>query len=342
MAENQCYIADLESLSDEQKAACQTVVVPTNNIAFFAVEMPKVARSKWAQLVPWLLEDKLLAPADDVHFAFGERNLDGLVPVAVVDKAVMQSWVDSFEAVAVENCVADIFELPFIEGKWVVSYQADYARVRSGVCEGFAGSKVWVDSIIAAHSAIELEIYTDDFIATKVMEPATSINLLQGSYKPNKSKGSSELAAWLPIALTAVAILLLLTMTILLEAYQFNQTAESYRQSSLRDFERLFDSTLDVDTGQLRQEAEYLQRYAQHKGQRGDGVSGLLQAVDRVVSKCSRCNLIAIQAENNKLELSFSAVEEGFEAKLTKIDGVTIGSNKVGENTVVSIMRDTG
>jgi hypothetical protein len=99
---------------------------------------------------------------------------------------------------------------------------------------------------------------------------------------------------------------------------------------------------LNADDGGLRQEAEYLQRYAQHKGQRGDGVSGLLQAVDRVVSKCSRCNLIAMQAESNTLQLTFSAVETEFEAKLTKIAGVTIRSNKIGENTVVSIMRDAG
>jgi general secretion pathway protein L len=342
MVENQYYITDVASLSDEQKAVCQTVIVPTNDISFFAVEMPKVARSKWAQLIPWLLEDKLLTPADDVHFAFGERNEVGLVPVAVVAKVLMQNWVDSFEAAPVENCIADIFELPFVEGKWVVSYQADYARVRSSESEGFAGSKAWVDAVIVAQSEIELEVCNDDFVAAKAMVSPASINLLQGAYKPNKRKGSGEAKAWLPIALATVAILLLFITTILVEAYQFNQTAESYRQSSLRDFERLFGSTLNADGGGLREEAEYLQRYAQHKGRRGEGVSGLLQAVDRVISKCARCNLIAMQAENNKLELTFSEVETELEAKLTKIDGVTIRSNKVGENTVVSIMRDTG
>ena len=341
MAENQYYITDVAALSDEQKAVCQTVIVPTNDISFFAVDMPKVARSKWAQLIPWLLEDKLLTPAVDVHFAFGQRNANGLVPVAVVSRELMQNWVDSFEAVPVENCIADIFELPFVEGKWVISYQADYTRVRSGEYQGFAGSKAWVDSVVAAQSDIELEVCSDGFVDARAIESSVSINLLQGAYKPKKSKGSVESKAWLPITLAAVAVLLLFVTTLLVEAYQFNQTAESYRQSSLRDFERLFGATLNADDG-LRQEAEYLQRYAQHEGQRGDGVSGLLQAVDRVVSKCSRCNLIAMQAENNTLELTFSAVETELEAKLTKIAGVTIRSNKVGENTVVSIMRDAG
>jgi hypothetical protein len=49
-----------------------------------------------------------------------------------------------------------------------------------------------------------------------------------------------------------------------------------------------------------------------------------------------------MQAENNKLALTFSAVETEFEARLSKIAGVTIRSNKVGENTVISIMRDAG
>jgi general secretion pathway protein L len=342
MAENQYYITDVASLSDEQKAACQTVIVPTTDISFFAVDMPKVARSKWAQLIPWLLEDKLLTPAVDVHFAFGQRNASGLVPVAVVARELMQNWVDSFEAVPVENCIADIFELPFAEGKWVVSYQADYARVRSGESQGFAGSKAWVESVVAAQSDVELEICGDGFVGVRAIEPSASINLLQGVYKPKKRKGSGESKAWLPVALAGVVVLLLFITTLLVEAYQFNQTAQSYRQSSLRDFERLFGSTLNADDGGLRQEAEYLQRYAQHKGQRGDGVIGLLQAVDRVVSKCSRCNLIAMQAESNTLELTFSAVETEFEAKLTKIAGVTIRSNKIGDNTVFSIMRDAG
>ena len=342
MAENQYYITDVASLSDEQKAVCQTVIVPTNDISFFAVDMPKVARSKWAQLIPWLLEDKLLTPAADVHFAFGQRNASGLVPVAVVGRELMQNWVDSFEAVPVENCIADIFELPFVEGKWVISYQADYTRVRSGEYQGFAGSKAWVDAVVAAQSDIELEVCSDGFVGASAIESAVSINLLQGVYKPKKRKGSGEAKVWLPIALAGVAVLLLFITTLLVEAYQFNQTAESYRQSSLRDFERLFGSALNADDGGLRQQAEYLQRYAQHKGQRGDGVSGLLQAVDRAVSKCSRCNLIAMQAENNKLALTFSAVETEFEVRLSKIAGVTIRSNKVGENTVISIMRDAG
>jgi general secretion pathway protein L len=342
MAENQYYITDMALLSDEQKAVCQTVIVPTSDISFFAVEMPKVARSKWPQLIPWLLEDKLLTPAADIHFAFGERNGDGLVPVAVVDKALMQRWVDSFEAAPVKSCIADVFELPFEEGKWVVSYHADYARVRSGQSEGFAGSKGWVDAVIAAQADVQLVVCSDDFVGTKGIELATSINLLQGSYKPKKSKASGAANVWLPIVLTSVAILLLFIITLLVEAYQFNQTAESYRQSSLRDFERLFGSALTADGGGLREEADYLQRYAEHKDQTGNGVSGLLQAVDRIVSTCARCNLIAIQADNNKLELSFSAVEAELEAKLAKISEVTIQSNKVGENTVVSIMRDAG
>lgn len=339
MAENQYYIADITSLSEEQKAACQTVIVPTKGVSFFAVEMPKVARSKWAQLIPWLLEDKLLAPAAEVHFAFGKRNADGLVSVAVVAKELMQGWVESFQMAPVENCIADIFELPFIEGKWVVNYQADYARIRSGEYEGFSGSKAWVESIIAAQADIELEICSD---CANAVDPSASINLLQGAYKPKKNKNSGKPNVWLPMTLAAVAVLLLFMITILVEAYQFNQTADSYRQSSQRDFERLFGSTLVADGGGLRQEAEYLQRYAQHKVQQPSGASGLLQVVDRVVSKCSSCNLIAVQAENNTLTLTFSVVEAGFEAKLTKTTGVIVQRNQVGENTIISIMRDAG
>ena len=339
MAENQYFIADVTSLSDEQKAACQTVIVPTKDISFFVVEMPKVARSKWAQLIPWLLEDKLLTPAAEVHFAFGKRNADGLVPVAVVAKELMQVWVESFQAAPVENCIADIFELPFVEGKWVVNYQVDYARIRSGEYEGFSGSKAWVESIVAAQADIELEVCSD---CANAVDPSASINLLQGVYKPKKNKNSGKPNVWLPITLAAVAVLMLLVITILVEAYQFNQTADSYRQSSQRDFERLFGSTLDADSGGLRQEAEYLQRYAQHKVRQPSGVNGLLQAVDRVVSKCVNCNLIAMQAENDKLTLTFSAVESGFDAKLTRIAGVIVERNQVGENTIISIMRDAG
>jgi hypothetical protein len=39
MAENQYYITDVASLSDEQKAVCQTVIVPTKDISFFAAQL---------------------------------------------------------------------------------------------------------------------------------------------------------------------------------------------------------------------------------------------------------------------------------------------------------------
>jgi hypothetical protein len=64
--------------------------------------------------------------------------------------------------------------------------------------------------------------------------------------------------------------------------------------------------------------------------------------VDRVVSTCFRCNLLAMRVEGEKLALTFSAVDAEFEAKLAKIPSLNVSSNKVGENTVISIMRDAG
>ncbi|MFQ3324365.1 MAG: type II secretion system protein L [Pseudomonadales bacterium] len=343
MAENQSYIADFASLNDEQKAVCQIVIVPSTEISFFRVEMPKVARGKWAQLTPWLLEDKLLTAAEDVHIAFGERDANGLVPVAVVAKEQMQCWVESIEAGQVENCIADVFELPYVEDKWVVSYDAGYARVRSGEYEGFAGSTGWVESVVAAQSEIAIEVFDSSAMSSKAIVLANSINLLQGAYKAKKNNSSSESKAWLPMTVGIAVVLLLFITNMLVEAYQFNQTADSYRQSSERDFKRLFGSALDANGDSLRQEAEYLQRYTEHKGQQQSvGASGLLQAVDRVVSKCQRCNLVAMNLEGGKLALTFNAVEAEFEAKLTKITSLNVSSNKVGENTVVSIMRDAG
>jgi type II secretion system protein L len=343
MTENQSYIADFVALNEAQKAACQIVIVPATEISFFRVEMPKVARGKWAQLTPWLLEDRLLTTAEGVHIAFGERDAIGLVPVAVVAKEQMQRWVESLEAGQVEYCIADIFELPYVEGKWVVSYEADYARVRSGEHEGFAGSAGWVESVVAAQSAIELEIFDRSVMSPNAIELANSINLLQGIYKVKKNNSSNESKTWLPMAVGVAMVLLLFVTNILVETYQFNQTAASYEQSSERDFKRLFGSALEFDGGSLRQQAEYLQRYTQHKGQQQSaGASGLLQAVDRVVSTCFRCNLLAIRVEGETLALTFSAVDAEFEAKLAKIPSLNVSSNKVGENSVVSIMRDAG
>jgi type II secretory pathway component PulL len=274
--------------------------------------------------------------------------------VAVVSKKILQRWVDVFDGGEVKYCIPDVFTLAHTPDKWTVSYQADYACVRTGKYSGFAGSVDWVDAILATQAGMELDIHREEVLVSQALEQQdigqskspdllAGINLLQGSFKPKRNNNSAAIKSWLPLVLAPALVMILFITNMLVESYQFNHTASAYRESSARDFQRLFGTEIDGGSGVLRQEAEYLQRYAQHKDkQLSGGVSGLLQLADKEVSRCVACNLVSLRAQELSLELIFSTVGSDFEAKLSTLPSLIVESKKVGENTVVRIMREAG
>ncbi|MBF0110343.1 MAG: hypothetical protein HQL76_14325 [Magnetococcales bacterium] len=116
------------------------LVVPGRDILLTRLTPPAGAKKRQLEkAVPFLLEDDLLSPVEQLHFSLGKIGADGRMAVAVVAKKIMDGWM-AFVAewdIRPQAMIIDFLLLPFTPGKWQVCTEEDQAWVRLGDDEGF-------------------------------------------------------------------------------------------------------------------------------------------------------------------------------------------------------------
>jgi general secretion pathway protein L len=75
------------------------VIVPGEDIALSAPELPSRSGSKLARLVPFALEEALAADVETLHFAVGKQAGDRRVPVAALERGRLSAWLAELAAV---------------------------------------------------------------------------------------------------------------------------------------------------------------------------------------------------------------------------------------------------
>lgn len=90
------------------------VLAPATQILLAEPELPPVTGVKLARAVPFALEEQLTEDIDQLSFAIGRRRAGGGTPVAVVSRAVLQTWVTELRAAGLEPAAmyADISLMP--------------------------------------------------------------------------------------------------------------------------------------------------------------------------------------------------------------------------------------
>src|SRR5450432_2796104 len=74
------------------------VLAPAAQILLAEPELPPGSGTKLARAVPFALEEQLTEDVDLLSFAIGRRRDNGMTPVAVVSRSVLQSWVSELRA----------------------------------------------------------------------------------------------------------------------------------------------------------------------------------------------------------------------------------------------------
>jgi len=69
-------------------------LAPAGQVLRISASVPLKGNAKIRQALPFALEEQLVGDIDTQHFAFSGKNADGLLPVAVVDRVLLQSWLD--------------------------------------------------------------------------------------------------------------------------------------------------------------------------------------------------------------------------------------------------------
>ena len=202
-------LADLSSQSD---GARQILVAPSEAVTLHRLALPSRKRSTWARAVPFALEDYLVEDIETLHFALGGAVDGGYLPVAVVDRILLSAWLETCDQAGLTPAavVPDSLLLPWQNDEWSVLLEARRALVRTGRWEGFATERDNLALLLAQALAeagetkprrlrvwgapatelaeTEVELSPEDTpieplaLFASGYQPATVLNLLQGSY----------------------------------------------------------------------------------------------------------------------------------------------------------------
>jgi general secretion pathway protein L len=74
------------------------VIVPGEDVALSAPELPPRSGGRLAKLVPFALEEQLAADVDTLHFALGRQGADRRVPVAAIERSRLAGWLEQLAA----------------------------------------------------------------------------------------------------------------------------------------------------------------------------------------------------------------------------------------------------
>lgn len=213
------------------------VIAPPQDVLLAETKLPKLNRHRLLQALPYALEEQLLHDVNELHFAIGEYQAEDILPVAIVTKQKMQTWLTALRNIEIYPSVIlpAPLSIPVLENCWDIFIINDIAIARMGLHTGFSCDKHNLKELIELSladnnkkpQAIYLENYTSEAfsltvasaniieknlaekhyledIALKLNHPG--INLLQSPYqakhKPAQNKkiwllASYLLAAWI-------------------------------------------------------------------------------------------------------------------------------------------------
>jgi general secretion pathway protein L len=108
------------------------VLAPATQVLLAEPELPPGSGAKLARAVPFALEEQLTEDIDQLSFAIGQRRSNGMTPVAVVSRAVLQGWIADLRAAGLEPqaIYADISLIPENPGQTVLWLEKERLAVR--------------------------------------------------------------------------------------------------------------------------------------------------------------------------------------------------------------------
>lgn len=202
---------------------CDVIAItPTEDILFTQVKLPKMSRQRLLQALPFALEEQLIDDITDLHFAIGEYQEDGTLPVAIVSRERMLAWLHIFNELKISPraFVPDIFGLNFSEKTWTINTNNHLCIVRTGKYSGFACEKENLETLLQLKLSEETESNSINILRLHDTEiqlleklahdfPTLSfINLLQGTFQA-KLQSSQIRKVWLAACYLAIALIAL-------------------------------------------------------------------------------------------------------------------------------------
>jgi general secretion pathway protein L len=252
------------------------LLVPGSDVSQFRVALPSGNDAKLLQLAPFALEDQVSQDIDQLHFAIGQRDAAGLVAVAVADRSQMQDWLTrATELQLIPHAVFAESDLaPVMPGHVTMVVAENQLLLRNdagaplllpandpalalemllGDAAGFPTAHLavystpedWelhgaaVEALRDRVASLNVQLSAGGLLAqfAQGMAHSSPINLLQGSFKPQRSSGPGW-EQWRWAAALAGALVLLHGFGTFWQLHELNAAVAEKEQ----EINRLYDA----------------------------------------------------------------------------------------------------
>jgi general secretion pathway protein L len=235
------------------------LLLPGSDVALLSASLPAGNEAKLQPLVPFALEDQVSQDIELLHFALGQRDVfTGITTVAVVERALLQRWLDQARALglAPQAAFAESELVPAFPGQVTMVVSDDQLVLRSDTARTavlpaadpllalemfqgaatdlstvhlavYAGAADWqqyskqVEALRDRVATLKVQLSSGGMLAlvARALPQSTAINLLQGSLRP-KSAATNQWKKWRLVAMLAGALLL---VHLLADGWQLRQ-----------------------------------------------------------------------------------------------------------------------
>lgn len=328
---------ELSAIADGKEVIA---IVPAEDVLLTMIKLPNMNRSRLAQALPYALEEQLVGDVETLHFAHGDFLPDGNLPVAIVAKQKIQTWIDQLQSwnIQADILVPQTLALPVEENTWQVVI-SDTAVVRTGLYHGFAcdtkNLRELIDiALLSAQSIpqlIHIHHYTqqknpinlgqmnvkEDFYEPEQLHADLAeqvvkfpfINILHGSYKTKKAKYPHTRKIWNAVLYLAIAWVFLLFLYPTVSYFILKQRLNHVDLQIAEIYKHNFPQASSVVAPKLRIE-EKLQKLTAHSG--ANKLLFLLGFLGKAMLETPSIHLNRLDYQNNQLILELSASSEDF------------------------------
>lgn len=306
-------------------------IVPTEDVLLTEATLSARNRAQRMQALPYAVEEQLLAPVDELHFA-ATSAAEGPLGVAVVARSTLRGWLDRLAADGIrpDVLVPESLALPaqadratlMIDGMRAVARLAPWRAFACGLAElpdwlALAGPRHPLDVhdfraaprlALPEHPASYRERQRDPLAALARGLAQVPLNLLDGEFAPARRRGDAR-RTWRIAAMLAGACVLLAFGGLVADVVRLSHEAARLDALAADAVHAAFP---DVDEGLLaRLGPEAVMRH-RLEGQRGTGAagSGLLRVLGEVapiLGATTRVQARGLEYRNGTLELALRA-----------------------------------
>jgi type II secretion system protein L len=296
--------------------------VPSERIGLHSIDIPSAPERKWAELIPWILEDRVLQPVEEMHFVVAARD-DQQVHILAVSQQDIREWIRIADnaGIAAVAMAPDFMALDWEPGILSVGWREGMLLVRDGINSGFAALPavgwVMVDSILKSTSVmprLSISLPDEDMVPEHLRAEANinsssvdwqfsafpAVNLMTAEFKPKAAR--PVWFQWWPVAASTIAVLLLTVIYLQLASRSFEAEVSDLQQHLLTSHSRVFGGAKPA-LAEFRSSAEARieQLFKQQKSLQAEPVAAL-SALDGVMNAC-QCELQAMTASKSGVQL---------------------------------------